>query len=505
MLTVIPVRFKYNPKPYWFKFENCDPAAGDYVLVAKDGGMVVGQVQDPPFEITDEQAESLSTSLKSIVRIANDEDLEELERLDQKGAEAKKVFRELAKKRELDIKPIDVEYLMGADKAIFHFSSEERVDFRELVKDLASRLHIHVDMQQIGVRDEARVTGGLGHCGEVLCCVRFASEFMPVSIRMAKEQDLPLNPTKVSGACGRLMCCLRYEFEAYKEFKARAPKVNAIVDTPAGKAKVVEIDVPRELVKIRMEEGSETFYVPIGGMETDPESDSPRPCRVCEEAFNEHCPMSLRSEKAVLAVKIPEAEEEPEQPKKQEKRKRGKKGKKGASQPEQAKQPEVKRQQGAEREAQAPSKSSKRRRRKSSSKGREGASNTGSEAQAAAPKDAAKPRPGQRSSGVRNPQDSIGGNRQKGEAASKGQAKGDGASKAEGGQPKGGSQGKSKSSRRRGNRKKNPNASGGGTQSAQQKPQTNQQKPQGGAGGNAGAANAHRKRRRTNPGQSEKQ
>ena len=469
MPTVIPVRFRYNHKPFWFKFEDCEPVAGDYVLVAKDGGMVVGQVQDAPFDITD---------------------LEELERLDEKGVEAKKVFRELAKKRELDIKPIDVEYLMGVDKAIFHFSSEERVDFRELVRDLASRLHIHVDMQQMGVRDEARVTGGLGHCGEVLCCVRFTNEFMPVSIRMAKEQDLPLNPTKVSGACGRLMCCLRYEFETYKEFKSRAPKVNAIVDTPAGKAKVVEIDVPRELVKIRMEEGSETFYVPIGGMEVDPESDNPRPCRVCEEAFNEHCPMSLRSEKPVLSVKLPEAEEEPEQPKKQDKRKRGKKGKKGAPQGEQAKQP-----QGGEREAQGGSKSSKRRRRKSSSKSREAAVSAGGEAQAAAPKDAAKPRPGQRSSAIRNPQDSPSGNRQKGEGGSKKQAQG------EGGQPKGGSQSKSKSSRRRSKGKKNPNASGSGAnaQSGQQ------QKPQGGSGGNASAANAHRKRRRTNPGQSDKQ
>ena len=149
------------------------------------------------------------------------------------------VFRELVAEHKLDMKPIDVEYLFDGDKVVFYFVAEERVDFRELVKDLASRFHARIDMRQVGVRDEARMVGGLGHCGEQLCCVRFGGEFQPVSIRMAKEQDLPLNPLKISGLCGRLMCCLRYEFEAYKDYKGRAPKKGAIIETPLGLAKVV--------------------------------------------------------------------------------------------------------------------------------------------------------------------------------------------------------------------------------------------------------------------------
>ena len=134
------------------------------------------------------------------------------------------------------MKPIDVEYLFDGAKIVFYFVAEERVDFRELVRDLAAAFHARIDMRQVGVRDEARMVGGLGHCGEQLCCVRFGGEFQPVSIRMAKEQDLPLNPLKISGLCGRLMCCLRYEYDAYKDFKGRAPKRNAIIETARGRS-----------------------------------------------------------------------------------------------------------------------------------------------------------------------------------------------------------------------------------------------------------------------------
>ena len=133
-----------------------------------------------------------------------------------------------------DMHPVSVEYLFEGDKAIFYFEAEERVDFRELVRKLAAHFRVRIDMRQIGVRDEARMVGGLGHCGQELCCKRLGGEFCPVSIRMAKEQDLSLNPQKISGVCGRLMCCLRYEFDAYKDFKSRAPKQNATVETPDG-------------------------------------------------------------------------------------------------------------------------------------------------------------------------------------------------------------------------------------------------------------------------------
>jgi hypothetical protein len=163
------------------------------------------------------------------------------------------------------MKPIGVEYVFDGDKIIFYFSAEERVDFRELVKDLAAHFHTRVDMRQIGVRDEARAVGGVGHCGQVLCCVRFGGDFQPVSIRMAKEQDLPLNPLKISGLCGRLMCCLRYEFDAYKDYKGRAPKKGAIIETAVGLAKVSELNTPRETVTMRFE-GGDRVTVPLSGM-----------------------------------------------------------------------------------------------------------------------------------------------------------------------------------------------------------------------------------------------
>ena len=148
-----------------------------------------------------------------------------------------------------------VEYLFGGEKAVFYFAAEDRVDFRQLVKDLSAHFHVRVDMRQIGVRDETRLQGGYATCGQELCCTRFGGQFEPVSIRMAKEQDLPLNSAKISGVCGRLMCCLRYEFEAYKDFKSRAPKKKTLIDTPLGKARIVEYNTPREQLVLRLENG----------------------------------------------------------------------------------------------------------------------------------------------------------------------------------------------------------------------------------------------------------
>ena len=322
------------------------------------------------------------------------------------------MFRELAEKRGLDIKPIDVEYMLDGENAVFHFSSEERVDFRELVRDLASRLHIHVDMRQMGVRDEARTVGGIGHCGEVLCCVRMSSAFQPVSIKMAKEQDLPLNPSKVSGACGRLMCCLRYEYEAYKDFKSRSPKVNATIETPAGPAKVIELNTPKEYVKLKLLETDEVFIVPIGGMECDPESDSPRPCRVCEEAFEEHCPASLKREK-LLEIPSEEVLKADEEPKPGKKRRRGGRGRKsgGGSQQGQEQAGEQKpTKQGDEAKQGSEPKPGKKRRRGGRGRKSGGGSQQGQgarpEGQSAEKKPGEqKQRPGQNSSNIRNPRE----------------------------------------------------------------------------------------------------
>ncbi len=230
MPTVVGVRLRFS-KTLWFDSAGTTPAEGDLVVVETERGTEIGTVVQTPHEVS---ADKLPAALKPVVRVADESDLARVAELAGKEREAMPVFRELVEKYELDMKPVDVEYVFSGDKIIFYFSAEERVDFRDMVKDLASRFHARIDMRQVGVRDEARKVGGLGHCGQMLCCVRFGGDFQPVSIRMAKEQDLPLNPLKISGLCGRLMCCLRYEFDAYKDFKGRAPKRGAIIDTPVG-------------------------------------------------------------------------------------------------------------------------------------------------------------------------------------------------------------------------------------------------------------------------------
>jgi cell fate regulator YaaT (PSP1 superfamily) len=197
--------------------------------------------------------------------VATEEDLEVADELAVKGSEALPVFKKLAKESGLDMKPVGVEYLFGGERVICYFVADERVDFRQLVRDLSRALHERIDMRQIGVREEAALMGGYAHCGQELCCTRLGTGFEPVSIRMAKEQDLPLNSPKISGQCGRLMCCLRYEFEAYKDFKSRAPKRNAQVETPLGDARVVDYNTPKEEVGMRLENGK-TMRVPLSGM-----------------------------------------------------------------------------------------------------------------------------------------------------------------------------------------------------------------------------------------------
>ena len=183
--------------------------AGDGVVVSTARGTEFGRAANDAFEAEASQVKKLKTPLKPVCRIATEEDEAQAADMERKSAEALPVFKEMAAEANGDMRPVSVEYLFDGDKAIFSFEAEERVDFRDLVRKLASRFRVRVDMRQIGVRDEARMVGGLGHCGQELCCKRMGGEFCPVSIRMAKEQDLSLNPQKISGVCGRLMCCLR--------------------------------------------------------------------------------------------------------------------------------------------------------------------------------------------------------------------------------------------------------------------------------------------------------
>ena len=252
MVQVIPVNLPYNVKTLWFDPDGLDIHADDDVVVTTVRGLEIGRAAGDIFEVSYERVKSLKSPLRKVERLATPEDLERAREMERLSDEAMPVFKELARETSEDMHPVSVEYLLDGDKAIFYFEAEERIDFRDLVRKLASRFQVRVDMRQIGVRDEARIVGGIGHCGQIVCCKRMGGEFKPVSIRMAKAQDLSLNPQKISGLCGRLMCCLRYENEAYKDFKSRAPKAGATVQTPDGPAKVDSLDVPREYVKVRL-------------------------------------------------------------------------------------------------------------------------------------------------------------------------------------------------------------------------------------------------------------
>lgn len=283
MVRIAPINLYYNPKTLWFDPRDLDIKKDDPVVVLTARGVEFGRAAADVFEADENQVKKLKTALKPVKRIASDEDVEKAAEMERRSAEALPVFREMAAEANEDMHPVSVEYLLDGDKAVFYFEAEERVDFRELVRKLAARFHVRIDMRQIGVRDEARMVGGLGHCGQELCCKRMGGEFCPVSIRMAKEQDLSLNPQKISGVCGRLMCCLRYEYDAYKDFKSRAPKQNATIATPDGPAKVVDLDVPREIVSLQLE-GEKPVKIPLADFDEPDEGTRPR--SVGKEAWN---------------------------------------------------------------------------------------------------------------------------------------------------------------------------------------------------------------------------
>ena len=282
MVRIAPVRLSFNPKTLWFDAGDLDLHVGDDVVVTTARGSEFGSVSDVLFDMEYEDTKKLKSPLKPVVRVATEEDVSRARELEELSLSALPTYKRMAAESIPDMNPVAVEYLFDGDKAVFYFESEERVDFRDLVRRLAQEFQVRVDMKQIGVRDSARMVGGLGHCGQELCCRRLGGEFNPVSIRMAKEQDLSLNPQKISGVCGRLMCCLRYEFDAYKDFHSRAPKKNARISTPDGEGKVVDMDVPREIISIKVGD-EKPVKVPLADME--PAEDGARPNAVGEEAW----------------------------------------------------------------------------------------------------------------------------------------------------------------------------------------------------------------------------
>lgn len=257
MPLVVPVKFTYASRDLWFDPQDLDILEADYAICSTERGTEIGLVTADPFEVPQDE---IGQPLKPVLRVASDIDLQFADDLAIQGDEAMVDFRRLVKELDLEMKPVGVEYLFGGEKAVFYFAAEERVDFRQLVKDLSSTLHIRVDMRQIGVRDETRLVGGYAQCGQELCCTRFGGQFEPVSIRMAKEQDLPLNSSKISGVCGRLMCCLRYEQAAYEELVKAVPKVGAFVETPAGYGTVSSVNILRSSLKVKLDgQGEDVF------------------------------------------------------------------------------------------------------------------------------------------------------------------------------------------------------------------------------------------------------
>ncbi len=284
MTKVLPVNLPYNIKTLWFDPGDLDVKAADDVVVQTARGLELGCAASDIIEVDYEQIKKLKSPLKPVERIATSEDIAKAKEMERLSREAMPYFREMARETSEDMHPVSVEYLLDGDKAVFYFEAEERIDFRDLVRKLAAHFHIRIDMRQIGVRDEARIIGGLGHCGQVICCKRLGGEFNPVSIRMAKDQDLSLNPQKISGLCGRLMCCLRYESEAYKDFKSRAPKIGATVNTPEGQAKVEGLDALLETVTLRTDR-EKPIKVPISCFETPEEG--ARPNTVIPECWDD--------------------------------------------------------------------------------------------------------------------------------------------------------------------------------------------------------------------------
>lgn len=257
MKKIIGVRFKKPGKIYFFDPGDLEINKNDNVIVETTMGEEIGIVIVPKREI---QEEKLTTPLKKVIRVANKNDLDSLEKYKKKEPEALRICKEKIKKYKLDMNLIDVEYKFDGSKILFYFTADGRIDFRELVKDLASVFRTRIELRQIGVRDEVKRIGGNGVCGRELCCCTFLNNFETVSIKMAKEQNIALNPSKISGNCGRLMCCLKYEQDVYSEKLSRLPKVGAVVKTEAGEGTVEGVEVLKEVLKVKIKDGDDYTY-----------------------------------------------------------------------------------------------------------------------------------------------------------------------------------------------------------------------------------------------------
>lgn len=249
MIKVIGVRFRQSGKVYYFDPFGQDVKRGDGVIVETAKGVEFGEVTMEPTEVEDS---AVVAPLRPIIRVANENDRQSLAQNTEKEKDAARIAEQKIAEHKLDMKLVGVEYAFNGSKITFYFTADGRVDFRELVKDLAGVFKTRIELRQIGVRDEAKLLGGIGSCGRVVCCKAFLSDFHPVSIKMAKEQNLSLSPTKISGLCGRLMCCLKYEQDCYEDARKRMPRIGREVTTPDGSGTVMENNLLRERVKVKV-------------------------------------------------------------------------------------------------------------------------------------------------------------------------------------------------------------------------------------------------------------
>jgi cell fate regulator YaaT (PSP1 superfamily) len=260
MTEVVGVRFREAGKIYYFDGSGHQLPVGTYVVVETSHGEEVGRVVVSPDQVL---ASEIKEPLKPVIRVAEREDLEKTESLRTKLLDELPLVRDKVVEHELPMRVVGADYNLEGSQLTVYFTAEDRVDFRGLVRDLSGVLRTRVQMLQVGDRDRAKLADGIGRCGERLCCSSWLTGFPTISIRMAKEQDLPLNPSKISGACGRLLCCLVYEHEQYRDLRGQLPKIGQVVSTPAGMAKVASLNVLKQTVILRLEESYTTVEMPV--------------------------------------------------------------------------------------------------------------------------------------------------------------------------------------------------------------------------------------------------
>jgi len=252
IVTIVGIRFRPAGRIYYFDPQGASYSTGQYVIVETSRGVEAGRVVIASKKLAERE---LSDPLKPVLRLANEDELRMMLSFKTKEKEALVQCAQQVQQHNLPMKLVETEYTFDGSRLTFYFTADERVDFRALVRDLAATFRTRIELRQIGARDQAKLQGGVGMCGKTLCCSSWISDFGVVSIKMAKEQDLPLNPSKISGVCGRLLCCLAYENDNYVQAKQSMPQVGTLLDTPGGQGKVVSINVPKESVEVLLESG----------------------------------------------------------------------------------------------------------------------------------------------------------------------------------------------------------------------------------------------------------